>query len=157
MVLYRDKHVIFKHRIQHISIYRNKSWRPLIINRFSSSPPTSIGKRQPDNRESGGENCLAILNNFYKDGVKWHDVGCSHEKSIICEKSNWPPGKWTRERVNDVLPNEDVNVCITVMVFGWSPWLLVQRRIIGNCLYLFLIYVKAGNKFKFALICLSCS
>ncbi|XP_063612330.1 neurocan core protein-like [Penaeus indicus] len=47
-----------------------------------------IGKRQPDNREAGGENCLAILNNFYKDGVKWHDVGCSHEKSIICEKSN---------------------------------------------------------------------
>ncbi|ROT75946.1 mannose-binding protein [Penaeus vannamei] len=45
------------------------------------------GKRQPDNREPGGENCLAILNNFYKDGVKWHDVGCSHQKSIICEKS----------------------------------------------------------------------
>ncbi|CAL4074651.1 unnamed protein product, partial [Meganyctiphanes norvegica] len=40
---------------------------------------------QPDNRESGGENCLAILNNFYRDGVKWHDVGCSHQKPIICE------------------------------------------------------------------------
>ena len=38
-----------------------------------------IGQPQPDNRElqQGGapENCLAILNNFYNDGVHWHDVG----------------------------------------------------------------------------------
>jgi hypothetical protein len=38
-----------------------------------------IGMPQPDNRElqQGGapENCLAILNNFYNDGVHWHDVG----------------------------------------------------------------------------------
>jgi len=36
-----------------------------------------IGQPQPDNRElqQGGapENCLAILNNFYNDGVHWHD------------------------------------------------------------------------------------
>lgn len=35
-----------------------------------------IGRPQPDNRElqQGGapENCLAILNNFYNDGVHWH-------------------------------------------------------------------------------------
>lgn len=35
-----------------------------------------IGRPQPDNRElqQGGapENCLAILNNFYNDGVNWH-------------------------------------------------------------------------------------
>ncbi|CAL4198713.1 unnamed protein product, partial [Meganyctiphanes norvegica] len=41
---------------------------------------------QPDNRERGGEKCLAILNNFYRDGLKWHDVACHHRKPIICER-----------------------------------------------------------------------
>ncbi|CAL4115889.1 unnamed protein product, partial [Meganyctiphanes norvegica] len=41
---------------------------------------------QPDNREQGGENCLAVLNNFYNDGVKWHDIACSHLKPVICER-----------------------------------------------------------------------
>lgn len=45
---------------------------------------------QPDNREQvqqGGESesCMAVLNNFYGDGIKWHDVACHHEKPIICE------------------------------------------------------------------------
>jgi len=45
---------------------------------------------QPDNREqiqqNGGEEaCLAVLNNFYGDGIKWHDVACHHEKPIVCE------------------------------------------------------------------------
>jgi hypothetical protein len=30
---------------------------------------------------------LAILNNFYNDGIKWHDVACNHEKPFICEDS----------------------------------------------------------------------
>ena len=30
------------------------------------------GRAQPDNRE-GDETCLAVLNNFYNDGVKFHD------------------------------------------------------------------------------------
>ncbi|XP_059082440.1 uncharacterized protein LOC131879961 isoform X2 [Tigriopus californicus] len=42
------------------------------------------GEHQPDNRE-GSESCLAVLNNFYGDGIKWHDVACHHEKPIICE------------------------------------------------------------------------
>ncbi|KAF2361927.1 C-type lectin-like [Trinorchestia longiramus] len=42
-------------------------------------------RAQPDNRE-GNEVCLAILNNFYGDGVKWHDVACSHRKPVICER-----------------------------------------------------------------------
>jgi len=42
------------------------------------------GRAQPDNRE-GNESCLAVLNNFYNDGVKFHDIGCSHKKPIICE------------------------------------------------------------------------
>ncbi|KAF5270465.1 hypothetical protein FQA39_LY08343 [Lamprigera yunnana] len=50
-----------------------------------------IGRPQPDNREAqqGGasENCLAVLNNFYKDGVNWHDVACHHRKSFVCEEN----------------------------------------------------------------------
>merc|ERR1711936_333023 len=38
---------------------------------------------QPDGQ--GSEHCLAILNNFYNDGVKFHDVGCSHKKPTVCE------------------------------------------------------------------------
>ncbi|XP_069945709.1 uncharacterized protein [Cherax quadricarinatus] len=44
-----------------------------------------LRRPQPDNREDGRENCLAILNNFYGDGIKWHDVACHHEKPVICE------------------------------------------------------------------------
>jgi hypothetical protein len=42
------------------------------------------GVRQPDNRE-GGESCMAVLNNFYGDGIKWHDVACHHKKPTFCE------------------------------------------------------------------------
>ncbi|CAG0923718.1 unnamed protein product, partial [Notodromas monacha] len=49
------------------------------------------GRPQPDNREpqdnSGfgeDEACVAILNNFYQDGVAWHDVACSHKKPFVC-------------------------------------------------------------------------
>lgn len=42
------------------------------------------GRSQPDNRE-GNEFCLAVLNNFYNDGVRFHDVSCRHRKPIICE------------------------------------------------------------------------
>jgi len=38
---------------------------------------------QPD----GGERCLAILNNTYRDGVKFHDVACHHRKPVICEEA----------------------------------------------------------------------
>lgn len=50
-----------------------------------------IGKPQPDNREAqqGGakENCLAVLNNFYNDGINWHDVACHHVKPWVCEEN----------------------------------------------------------------------
>ena len=39
---------------------------------------------QPDNRE-GNEFCVAILNNFYSDGIKFHDVSCHHTKPALCE------------------------------------------------------------------------
>ncbi|KAK6633217.1 hypothetical protein RUM44_003818 [Polyplax serrata] len=55
------------------------------------SPSGGIKKPQPDNREfhQGGakETCLAILNNFYGDGIHWHDVACHHRKPIVCEES----------------------------------------------------------------------
>ncbi|XP_044726674.1 uncharacterized protein LOC123290518 [Chrysoperla carnea] len=52
-----------------------------------------IGKPQPDNREpiqQGGppENCLAILNEFYNDGIHWHDVACHHRKPWVCEEND---------------------------------------------------------------------
>lgn len=37
---------------------------------------------QPD----GGERCLAVLNNVYRDGVKFHDVACHHRKPTVCEQ-----------------------------------------------------------------------
>ncbi|XP_055677045.1 uncharacterized protein LOC129786212 [Lutzomyia longipalpis] len=51
-----------------------------------------IGLPQPDNRElqQGGarENCIAVLNNFYNDGVHWHDVACHHVKPWVCEEND---------------------------------------------------------------------
>lgn len=51
-----------------------------------------IGLPQPDNRElqQGGanENCLALLNQFYNDGVHWHDVACHHRKPWVCEEND---------------------------------------------------------------------
>ena len=51
------------------------------------------GERQPDNRELEltGENdeaCLAVLNNYYKDGIVWHDIACYHKKPFVCEDSD---------------------------------------------------------------------
>jgi len=51
---------------------------------FNWSSTGLEGRAQPDNRE-GNENCLAVLNNFYQDGIVWHDVACHHEKPFICE------------------------------------------------------------------------
>ncbi|XP_043201809.1 L-selectin-like [Amphibalanus amphitrite] len=43
------------------------------------------GYPQPDNRE-GHEYCLAVLNEFYHDGIVWHDIACHHKKAFICER-----------------------------------------------------------------------
>ncbi|OXA56638.1 uncharacterized protein LOC110849350 [Folsomia candida] len=50
-----------------------------------------FGRAQPDNREiaqGNDEACLSILNNFYNDGIKWHDVACHHLKPFVCEDSD---------------------------------------------------------------------
>ena len=49
---------------------------------FCSKKPTP--EAQPDNRD-GNEICIGVLNNFYADGIKWHDVACHHKKPTICE------------------------------------------------------------------------
>jgi len=62
------------------------------------SPTGGDQRPQPDNREDDeGEPCLAILNNFYNDGIKWHDVACYHEKPFICEDSE-PLLEYARSR-----------------------------------------------------------
>jgi hypothetical protein len=48
---------------------------------------------QPDNREfkvegQHDEACIAVLNNFYADGVVWHDIACYHKKGFVCEDSD---------------------------------------------------------------------
>ncbi|KAK3933390.1 Leucine--tRNA ligase [Frankliniella fusca] len=40
------------------------------------------------NRFGNDESCLAILNNFYNDGINWHDVACHHLKPFVCEDSD---------------------------------------------------------------------
>jgi len=54
----------------------------------ASTPQRNVS--QPDNRAAGEnpphpEVCLGVLNNFYADGIKWHDVACHHKKPTICE------------------------------------------------------------------------
>ncbi|QQP38718.1 Uncharacterized protein FKW44_019377 [Caligus rogercresseyi] len=36
--------------------------------------------------EEGDEVCVAVLNNFYNDGIRYHDVSCHHTKPTICER-----------------------------------------------------------------------
>ena len=50
------------------------------------------GSRGPQPDGQGSEDCLAILNNVYNDGVKFHDVGCSHRKPTVCEQWNVQTG-----------------------------------------------------------------
>ncbi len=73
---------VVKYVANHLWIIPN-----LILTSFLRFNPPRV---QPDNREQiqdrgDSESCLAVLNNFYGDGVKWHDVACKHEKPIICE------------------------------------------------------------------------
>lgn len=47
---------------------------------------------QPDNAEfdinESVEACMGILNDIYKDGIKWHDIACYHTKPFVCEDSD---------------------------------------------------------------------
>jgi len=57
------------------------------------SPTGGADEPQPDNRElkltgQNDEACLAVLNNYYTDGVVWHDIACYHKKPFVCEDSD---------------------------------------------------------------------
>merc|ERR1712210_408422 len=74
--------------------WNNRNAQPI---RFSESAHWShtggADLPQPDNRAAGEnpphpEVCLGILNNFYADGIKWHDVACHHKKPTVCEPRN---------------------------------------------------------------------
>ena len=55
----------------------------------------SSGGRSGPQPETGGE-CLAILNNVYNDGIKWHDIECRHKKPIICQVTVSLFARWSR-------------------------------------------------------------
>jgi len=48
----------------------------------------SIGITIEGLQEFHDEACLAVLNNKYGDGIKWHDVACHFRSVIICEDSD---------------------------------------------------------------------
>jgi len=65
-------------------------WKPtnLVIshNRYVNwSKNGAKGISQPDNFTKQ-EGCLAILNNWYKDGVAWHDLECKDKLPFVCER-----------------------------------------------------------------------
>ncbi|XP_045624466.2 uncharacterized protein [Procambarus clarkii] len=85
--------VLAKHAVQFIWTSGNKkgssTWRWSSGYSFAYtnwSHTGGFGRPQPDNRE-GNEDCLGVLNNFYRDGIKWHDIACHHRKPVICETS----------------------------------------------------------------------
>ena len=50
---------------------------------------------QPDNAEyllhrspPTQEACLSVNNNWFEDGISWHDTACYHKKPFICEDSD---------------------------------------------------------------------
>ena len=50
------------------------------------------------------EACLAVLNNHYNDGVKWHDVACHMRSKIVCEDSEALLQRALRENPGQVIP-----------------------------------------------------
>jgi hypothetical protein len=73
---------------------RPKNWReqPWSQKGHESDHPKHTGGPQPDNAEfylnNSTEACLGLLNDIYKDGIKWHDIACYHTKPFICEDSD---------------------------------------------------------------------
>ncbi|KAE8749902.1 C-type lectin [Frankliniella occidentalis] len=85
--------------LQPVSVYGwfwtgSLSRMPATTDRLDSdwSDNGGFGRPQPDDREhfQGGpeEECLAILNNLYDDGIHWHDIACKHRMPFICEDSD---------------------------------------------------------------------
>ena len=72
------KFVEFRAQMLLLCSFNNNKIKIILIN-------FRAGRRQPDNRE-GNEFCVGVLNNFYGDGVRFHDISCHHRKPIICEQ-----------------------------------------------------------------------
>ena len=57
------------------------------FNAWSGSGTT--GRAQPDGilkQDGFGEQaCLAVLDNFFNDGLSWHDTKCNDRRHIVCE------------------------------------------------------------------------
>jgi len=50
------------------------------------------------------EACLAVLNNKYNDGIKWHDVSCHYRSVIVCEDSEDLLARARRENTGVTIP-----------------------------------------------------
>ena len=53
-------------------------------------------------QKENDEACLAVLNNFYGDGVVWHDIACHHKKYFVCEDNP--------ELIEFIEQSEDINL-----------------------------------------------
>ena len=57
------------------------------FNAWSGTGPT--GRAQPDGILKqdgfGQQACLAVLDNFFNDGLSWHDTKCNDRRHIVCE------------------------------------------------------------------------
>jgi hypothetical protein len=71
--------LIFSNTLQ----WANGRTESIVPGRFPWSSTGIKGQPQPDGGSQ--ETCLAVLNNVYNDGVKFHDVSCPHRKPTICE------------------------------------------------------------------------
>ena len=50
-----------------------------------SLPPPHFYQHREAKQGGKDEGCIGILNDFYSDGIKWHDIECRHKKPIICQ------------------------------------------------------------------------
>ncbi|CAG0923432.1 unnamed protein product, partial [Notodromas monacha] len=80
------------------------------------------GRPQPDNRE-GNEVCMAVLNNFYQDGIVWHDVGCSHQKPFICETRRAVEEFWSSLYDTHAETTREANASVLIWVLRIFPFI----------------------------------
>nr|ANV21369.1 C-type lectin [Panulirus homarus] len=85
------KYVLSIENIPHVWTSGNKlhsyywTWQSNVNTGYTNWSHTGRrGLPQPDNDEQN-ENCLAVLNNHYNDGITWHDSRCDALKHVICE------------------------------------------------------------------------
>ena len=65
----------------------------------------SSGLTVEDLQEWHDEACLAVLNNHYGDGIKWHDVACHTRAMLVCEDSDQLLQRALRENPGAIIPD----------------------------------------------------